>query len=68
MTDTYDKLIKRITTFLEDIGMPKFQDRFPAMSVIQIIKDSGYQIVNRDGIITGIVKGGIWKNYHLEFL
>ena len=42
MTDTDDKLIKRITTCLEEFGMPKFQDRFPAMSVIQIIKDSGY--------------------------
>ena len=37
-----EKLIERITTCLEEFGMPKFQDRFPAMAVLQIIKDSGY--------------------------
>jgi hypothetical protein len=37
-----NKLIERITTCLEEFGMPKFQDRFPAMSVLQILKDSGY--------------------------
>lgn len=37
-----DKLIERITTCLEEYGMPKFHDRFPAMSVLQIIKDMGY--------------------------
>ncbi len=37
-----DKLLKRITTCLEEFGMPKFQDRFPAMEVLQLIKDHGY--------------------------
>ena len=36
------KLIERITTCLEEFGMPKFQAGFPAMAIIQIIKDSGY--------------------------
>src|SRR5258708_5203579 len=36
-----DKLIERITTCLEEYGMTKFNDRFPAMAVLQIIKDSG---------------------------
>lgn len=37
-----EKLIERISVCLEEYGMPKFQDRFPAISVLQIIKDSGY--------------------------
>ena len=37
-----EKLIERITTCLEEYGMPKFQDRFPAMSIIQLFKDSGW--------------------------
>ena len=37
-----EKLIERITTCLEEFGMPKFQDRYPALAVSQIIKDYGY--------------------------
>lgn len=39
-----EKLIERITVCLEEYGMPKFSDRFPAMSVLQLIKDSGYKL------------------------
>ena len=35
---------------MQQFGRPLFQDRFAAMSVIQIIKDSGFQIVNKDGV------------------
>ncbi len=37
-----EKIIERITTCLEEFGMPKFQDRFPAMAVLRLIKDSGF--------------------------
>lgn len=37
-----DKLIERITQCLEEYGMPKFQDRFAALSIIQLFKDSGW--------------------------
>lgn len=37
-----EKLIERITACLEEFGMPKFHDRFPAISVLQIIKDMGF--------------------------
>ena len=50
MTEELDKLLNRITIELQQFGMPVFQDRFPAMLVIQIIKDSGFQIVNKDGV------------------
>lgn len=41
--DNEEKLIERITTCLEEFGMPKFQDRFPAMSILQLMKDSGWR-------------------------
>ena len=45
-----EKLIERITTCLEEFGMPKFSDSFPAMAVIQVIKDSGFEIYDKQGI------------------
>ena len=50
MTEELDKLLNMITTEMQQFGMPVFQDRFPAMSVIQIIKDSGYEIWDKDGV------------------
>lgn len=47
MSTHEEKLIERITTCLEEYGMPKFQDRFPALSVLQIIKDHGYTIIDK---------------------
>ena len=48
MNEDMLKLLKRITVCMEEFGLPKFSDNIPAISVIQIIKDSGFQIVNKD--------------------
>ena len=50
MTPELEKLLKRIKVCMEEFGMPEFSDNIPAVSVIQIIKDSGYQIVDSEGI------------------
>ena len=50
MNEDMAKLIKRITICMEEFGMPKFSDSFPAMAVIQVIKDSGFEIWNKEGI------------------
>jgi hypothetical protein len=38
------KLIKAITTRMEEYGMPSFTDKYPAMDILQLVKDSGYGI------------------------
>lgn len=44
MEDKQDhKLIEDLTTTMESYGMPKFKDRFPAMDILQRIKDFGYR-------------------------
>lgn len=40
MTD--ERLIKIITVKMEEYGMPVFTDKFPAMDILQLVKDSGY--------------------------
>jgi hypothetical protein len=43
MTNPDDKLIKSITHLMEEYGMlPHFTDNYPAMDVLQIVKDAGY--------------------------
>lgn len=50
MNKDLDKLMNRITVCMEEFGMPKFHDRFPAMAVLQIIKDSGFEIWDKEGV------------------
>ena len=44
------KLLKRIKTAMEGYGMPIFEDNYPAMDILQIIKDSGYIRQERSGL------------------
>ena len=50
MTEDMLKLLKRITVCMEEFGLPEFSDNIPAISVIQIIKDSGQEIWDKDGV------------------
>lgn len=50
-----ERLLNAITTTLEEYGMPKFQDKLPAMDVLQLVKDSGYskqaQVLDKKEVI-----------------
>lgn len=37
-----DELIKLIKAKMEEWGLPKFADCFPAMDILQLVKDAGY--------------------------
>lgn len=37
------KLIKAITSRLEDYGMPKFKDTYPAIDILQLVKDATFK-------------------------
>ena len=39
---TKEKLLKLITRKMEEYGMPKFSDDYPARDILQTIKDAGY--------------------------
>lgn len=36
------RLLKALTPLMEEHGLPKFQDDYPARDVLQLFKDSGY--------------------------
>ena len=40
--ESENKLINRLTVILEEYGMPKFRDRCPALDIIQLFRDSGW--------------------------
>lgn len=42
-----ERLLKAIHTKLEEYGMPVFRDGFPAMDILQLVKDAGYSKQSR---------------------
>ena len=37
-----ERLIKAICQKMEQYGMPEFRDFYPAMDILQLVKDAGY--------------------------
>lgn len=46
------KLLQIITRRLEEYGMPKFKDIYPAMDILQLVKDFGY--IHKDNILENL--------------
>jgi len=37
-----EKLLKTMRVKMEEYGMPEFKDDYPAMDILQLVKDAGY--------------------------
>ncbi len=42
--DIEKRLLKVMTIKMEEWGMPKYSDNYPAMDILQVIKDAGYSL------------------------
>lgn len=69
-----EKLLKRMTQKMEEYLMPKYNDQYPAMDVLQIIIDSGYAPKEDVGelvdtlinLLNAVKYVGVLKNYGTE--
>jgi len=48
MSEKDEKLIKILTVLMEEYGMPKFTDDYPARDILQRVKDAGYAVYGLD--------------------
>lgn len=53
--------VKKITTVLEEYGMPKFTDQYPALDLIQRIKNCGFELIPKEKLTEGALAMYFYK-------